>query len=82
MSLWLTYDRVKNYLQISQSAYTKKALKRFGLEHVKGSRAPFATGVHFTRADMPEAADTKTKELFQRMIGVARWIARTGGRGF
>ena len=27
MSLWLTYDRVKNYLQISQSAYIKKALR-------------------------------------------------------
>ena len=76
MSLWLTYDRVKNYLQISQSAYIKKALKMFGLEHLKGSSTPFATGVKFTRADMPEVVDTKTKELFQRMIGVARWIAR------
>ena len=43
MSLWLTYDRVKNYLQISQSAYSKKALKMFGLEHLKGSSTPFAT---------------------------------------
>ena len=25
---------------------------------------------------MSEVIDTKTKELFQRMIGVARWIAR------
>ena len=31
MSLWLTYDRAKSYLQISQSSYIKKALKTFGL---------------------------------------------------
>jgi hypothetical protein len=76
MSLWLTYDRVKNYLQISQNDYIKKALKMFGLEHLKGSSTPFATGVKFTRADMPQVIDIKTKELFQRMIGVARWITR------
>ena len=31
ITLWLTYDRAKSYLQISQSSYIKKALKRFGL---------------------------------------------------
>ena len=48
----------------------------FGLEHLKASSTPMATGVKFTRDDMPEIVDTKTKELFQRMIGVARWITR------
>ena len=76
MSLWLTYDRTKSYLQISQSSYIKKALKMFGLEHLKASSTPMATGVKFTRDDMPEIVDTKSKELFQRMIGVARWITR------
>ena len=33
-----------------------------------------ASGVKFTQDDMSEIVDTKTKELFQRMIGVARWI--------
>ena len=30
MSLWLTYDYTKSYLQISQSYCIKKALKMFG----------------------------------------------------
>ena len=76
MSLWLTYDRAKGYLRISQGTYIKKALVLFGLEHLKESSTPMATGVKFTRAGMPEIVDVKTKELYQRMIGVARWVTR------
>ena len=76
MSLWLTYDRAKGYLRISQDTYIKKALALFGLEHLKASSTQMATGVKFTRADMPEFVDVKTKELYQRMIGVARWVTR------
>ena len=76
MSLWLTYDRAKAYLKMPQANYIKKALKMFGLEHMKGSSTPFATGVKFSRADMPEVVDVNTRDIFQKMIGVARWITR------
>ena len=64
MSLWLTYDRAKSYPQISQSSYIKKALKMFGLEHLKASSTPMATGVEFTRDDVPEIVDTKNEGVF------------------
>ena len=66
ISLWLTYDRAKSYPQISQSSDIKKALKMFGLEHfnLNASSTPMTTGVKFTRDDMPEIIDSKTKELF------------------
>ena len=77
MSLWLMYDRAKGYLRISQDTYNiKRALALFGLEHLKESSTPMATGLKFTRAGMPEIVEVKTKEVYQRMIGVARWITR------
>ena len=57
MALWITYNSARSYLKISQHDYIKNALKLFGLEKMKSAATPMATGVKFTRADMPATVD-------------------------
>ena len=76
MSLWITYDQAHSYMHLSQKSYIEKALELFGLEHLKSSSMPMATGVKFTRSDMPEVVDVHTRDIFQKLIGVARWVTR------
>ena len=76
MSLWITYNMARSYLMISQREYIEKSLRAFGLDHMKSSPTPMATGVKFAKAVMPEHVDEGRRDLFRRMLGVARWITR------
>ena len=76
MSLWITYNMARGYLLISQKGYIEKSLRMFGLDNMKSSATPMATGVKFTKADMPEHVDERRRDVYRRMLGVARWITR------
>ena len=76
MALWITYNSARSYLKISQDGYIKNALKLFGLEKMKSAATPMSTGVKFTKADMPEVVDVRRRDIYRRMLGVARWISR------
>ena len=76
MSLWMTYNMARDYLLISQKGYIEKALRMFGFHNMKSAATPMATGVKFTKADMPAVMDERRRDIFRRLLGVARWISR------
>ena len=76
MALWVTHNAARGYLKISQQGYIEKSLKAFGLEKATPAATPMATGVKFTKADMPEHVDERRRNLYRRLLGVARWISR------
>ena len=76
MSLAITYTAANSYLKISQKGYIEKWLKAFGINKAKPAPTPMASGVKFTKANMPEEVDPRRRDLYRRMLGVARWIIR------
>ena len=76
MALVISYDAAQSHLKISQRDYIMNALKMFGLENVKPAQTPMASGVKFTKADMPEVVDVRRRDAYRRLLGVARWVSR------
>ena len=76
MSLIITYEVARGLLKLSQRAYIEKAITTCGFENLKPAETPFATGVKFTKEDMPAEVDEARKTTYLRMIGVARWVTR------
>ena len=76
MSLWVTYNMARDFLLISQKGYIEKALRMFGFHNLKSAATPMASGVKFTKEDMPAEVDVRRRDTFRRLLGVARWISR------
>ena len=76
MSLWITVNSARNYLKISQKGYIEQQLRRLGLDRMRSSSTPMASGVKFFSSDMPAEVDVRRRDIYRRLIGVARWITR------
>lgn len=68
LGIEISRDREKGTLRLSQKAYLKAVLARYGLENLNGINAPMREGLRFYVDDV-EYVDDEEKSLYQSKVG-------------
>ncbi|GMF17006.1 unnamed protein product [Phytophthora lilii] len=78
LGIEIDYDMENKMLRISQQAYTKSIIKKFGQENAKPSLIPIDPSVHLTKADEAQTSDAKAKmksRPYRSLVGSLMYLA-------
>ncbi|KAJ3564398.1 hypothetical protein NP233_g8320 [Leucocoprinus birnbaumii] len=75
--LGIKVEMVEEGIRISQKAYAKRMLEKFGMENCKPKSTPLPVGIALSTKDGPESEDEKEemrKIPFQEALGSLMWL--------